>query len=632
MRYRLLSSLVVLAIAVALVPGANASAAPLSVSFGNEGSFPERTLLVASPATHPPTDHTLHVQENGKAVTDLSVTPVATARARDVGVILVIDTSESMAGAPVEQALIAARTLAAQRTGQQQFGVIEFNGSITQTLPLTSAPNTISAALAFTPRLGVGTHIYDATLEAIRQLHDANIVAGTVIVLSDGADVGSTVSQRAVASAAAANHIRVYTVGVKDRTFSARTLTSLARAAGGNYAASDAAGLRSVFTRIESQLTNRYVVRYRSAQGLGRRINVQAWIDGVSGVWVGAYSSPPPPPSARVSRSPSHVSARSFWTSTLAMVVVAFGSALLLVGGCLFHLVPRSRRHQLRDRVGEFTRGQPQEEHRAQRAHRMSLSERTDYWLGRFAWWSRFKLEMDVAAIERSPADLVLLTVAGTTLIGILVSLIVGTPFVSLPLLILAPVVMRGIVHARADRKRRTFADQLPGHLEEIGSAMRAGHSVAASIATVAQDAIDPTKREMERAVADERLGIPLDAALRPVSRRMKSTDLDQLALVATLNQRTGGNMAEVLDLIAAGARERADLRRELRALTAQARMSRWIVTMLPPAVLALLALIRPSYLRPLFHTTGGIIAMCVGVGLLVLGSFVMKMLVPSEV
>jgi tight adherence protein B len=161
---------------------------------------------------------------------------------------------------------------------------------------------------------------------------------------------------------------------------------------------------------------------------------------------------------------------------------------------------------------------------------------------------------------------------------------------------------------------------------------MRAGHSVAAAIASVATEAVDPTRRELERAVADERLGVPLDAALRPIARRMRSSDIDQLAVVATLNQRTGGNMAEVLDLIAAGARERADLRRELRALTAQAKLSRWIVTMLPPAILAVLMLIRPSYLRPLFHTTGGIIALCIGTGLVMLGAFVMRLIVPSEV
>jgi tight adherence protein B len=313
-------------------------------------------------------------------------------------------------------------------------------------------------------------------------------------------------------------------------------------------------------------------------------------------------------------------------------VLVAFTSAVLLVGGLLFHFVPRTRQRHLRLRIGEFTHGRAREEIVEQRVRNASLTGRTDAWLGRFAWWSRFKLEVDVAAIERPAAEVLLLTVFGTVLAGIAVSLLAGTPFVTLPLLLLGPLAMRAAVRRRADSKRRLFFDQLPGHLEEIGSALRAGHSVAASIASVAGDGIDPTKRELERAVADEQLGIPLDAALRPVARRMKSTDIDQLALVAALNQRTGGNMAEVLDVIAAGARERADLRRELRALTAQARMSRWIVSLLPPAVLGLLLVIRPSYLHPLFHTTGGIIALCLGVGLVVLGSFVMKLLVPSEV
>jgi tight adherence protein B len=212
-----------------------------------------------------------------------------------------------------------------------------------------------------------------------------------------------------------------------------------------------------------------------------------------------------------------------------------------------------------------------------------------------------------------------------------LFSAVAGTPLVSLPLLLVGPLVLRVIVRARANRQRRAFAEQLPGHLDEIGSAIRAGHSVAASIASVAADATDPTRRELTAAVADERLGVPLDAALRPIARRMRSADIDQLALVAMLNERTGGNMAEVLDLIAAGARERADLKRELRALTAQARMSRWIVSGLPPALLLALWAIAPSYLRPLFHTVAGVLALCVATVLVMLGSFVMRLLVPME-
>jgi tight adherence protein B len=190
---------------------------------------------------------------------------------------------------------------------------------------------------------------------------------------------------------------------------------------------------------------------------------------------------------------------------------------------------------------------------------------------------------------------------------------------------------MWAIVRARADRQRREFAEQLPHSLDQISSAMRAGHSVIAAIGSMADQAVDPTRKEFSRALIDENLGLPLDAALRPIARRMACPDIQQLALVATLNQRTGGNMAEVLELIADSARERADLRREVRTLTAQARMSRWIVTALPPGVVAVLLIIRPGYLSPLVHTTAGIVVLCLATGLILLGSFVMRLLVPTE-
>jgi tight adherence protein B len=225
----------------------------------------------------------------------------------------------------------------------------------------------------------------------------------------------------------------------------------------------------------------------------------------------------------------------------------------------------------------------------------------------------------------------VLLTAFGTLTTATLLSVLVGSPLVAVPAFVIGPAAVSGIVRVRAGRQRRLFADQLPGHLEAVGSAMRAGHSVFGSIAAMADDATDPTRREFQRAVADERLGGPADAALRPIARRMRSSDVEQLALVAALNQRTGGNMAEVLDVIAAGARERADLRRELRALTAQARLSRVIVTALPVGLLALLTAINPSYVSPLFTTTGGVIVLCIATGLVTGGWFVMRLMVPSE-
>jgi tight adherence protein B len=606
-----------------------ASATSVSASFGNAGRFPARALVASAPAAHQLTGRTVHVQENGAAVSGVSVTPISTAQQGDFGVILVIDISQSMRGEPLRQAMVAARTLAAERTGNQELGVIEFNHSSLVVLPLTSDATKIGAALAQQPKPGFGTHIYDATLQAIQQLHSRGVAAGTVLVLSDGADVGSRVAQRAVAAAAAADQVRVYTVGVKDRSFSPRTLTALARATGGSYTASDAAGLRQVFTDIESRLTDRYLVRYRSSQGLGRRIHVKVWVDGVPGTWTGSYSTPPPPPRAAVSAPAPHRSVDPFWASTLALVLVSFAGAVLFVGGLLVHFVPRTRQDELRFRIGEFVRSEAPDP--SEPTPGVGAGQRADKWLSRFASWPRFTEEIDVAAIQRSPVQVLSLMLMGTLTFAIALSALAGTPLMSLPVLMIGPVVARTVLRQRADRQRRLFADQLPGHLEAIGSAMRAGHSVAASIASVAKDAIDPTRRELERAVADEQLGVPLDIALRPIARRMKCSDIEQLALVATLNQRTGGNMAEVLDLIADAARERLDLRRELRALTAQARFSRWIVSALPAGILAILALLTPSYLGPLFHTTGGLIALSIATALVLTGSFVMRLLVPNE-
>ena len=220
------------AVATMLVAPA-AGATSVSASFGNAGRFPARALVASAPAGHPLTARTVHVQENGAAASGVSVTPISTANQGDFGVILVVDTSQSMKGEPLRQAMVAARTLAAERTGNQELGVIEFNQSSSVVLPLTSDATKIGAALAQEPKLGRGTRIYDATLQAMQQLHSAGVAAGTVVVLSDGADVGSRATQQAVAAAAAADHVRVYTVGVKDRSFAPRTLTSLARATGG---------------------------------------------------------------------------------------------------------------------------------------------------------------------------------------------------------------------------------------------------------------------------------------------------------------------------------------------------------------------------------------------------------------
>jgi tight adherence protein B len=122
-----------------------------------------------------------------------------------------------------------------------------------------------------------------------------------------------------------------------------------------------------------------------------------------------------------------------------------------------------------------------------------------------------------------------------------------------------------------------------------------------------------------------------LEDALRSVAVRMDTRDMEQVALVAELHRQTGGNMAEVLDRVAESVRERAELNRELRTLTAQARGSRWVVTLIPPVLLGAIDALNPKYLRPLFDTSTGHVLIGVAVALIAAGSLVMGRIVRIE-
>jgi tight adherence protein B len=111
----------------------------------------------------------------------------------------------------------------------------------------------------------------------------------------------------------------------------------------------------------------------------------------------------------------------------------------------------------------------------------------------------------------------------------------------------------------------------------------------------------------------------------------MQSEDIGQVALVAALHTRTGGNMAEVLERVADSVRERGELRRELRSLTAQARLSRYVVTSLPFAVGGFITIINPGYEKPLFETAVGIAVLCFAILLVTAGSLWMRAITNIE-
>jgi tight adherence protein B len=184
----------------------------------------------------------------------------------------------------------------------------------------------------------------------------------------------------------------------------------------------------------------------------------------------------------------------------------------------------------------------------------------------------------------------------------------------------------------KADRQRRTFSEQLPDNLQVIASAMRAGQTFVGALQAVVDDAPEPSARELRRAVTDEALGVPLNEALTHVTERMKSEDFQHVAIVAGLQRDTGGNTAEVIDLVAETIRGRIEIRRLVRGLTAQGRLAGFVLSGLPAALLLIISVINPSYAHPLFHSTPGIIALVVALVLMITGSVIIRRIININV
>jgi tight adherence protein B len=243
--------------------------------------------------------------------------------------------------------------------------------------------------------------------------------------------------------------------------------------------------------------------------------------------------------------------------------------------------------------------------------------------------FANLERDLEIARIEVSAARFSALTALAFIVMVSLLALI--SPLLCV-LGVLAPLSARGLLKSRLKRIREEFADQLSPNLQVLASALRAGHSFSGALSVMVDNAEEPSQSELRRAVSDDQLGIPTDEALRRVAERMASRDLHQVALLSELQRTSGGNAAEVLDTVVETIRERGEVRRLLRTLTAQGRMARWILTLLPVAVACLLEVIQPDVMRPLFTTNAGYAALTIAGLMVIAGSLVIQKIVDIEV
>jgi tight adherence protein B len=178
----------------------------------------------------------------------------------------------------------------------------------------------------------------------------------------------------------------------------------------------------------------------------------------------------------------------------------------------------------------------------------------------------------------------------------------------------------RFYVGRRIGGRLGAFNKQLPDTITLLSNSLRAGSSFLQSIELVSRETPAPMGEEMGRVVREVNLGLSMEEALKNMVRRIKSDDLDLMVTAISIQQQVGGNLAEILDTIAFTIRERVRIKGEVNTLTAQGRMSGYLVAVLPIAIAAMINMIQPAFMEPLFTQTIGRIMLGVGITMMVIG------------
>jgi len=238
---------------------------------------------------------------------------------------------------------------------------------------------------------------------------------------------------------------------------------------------------------------------------------------------------------------------------------------------------------------------------------------------------------LEQADLPLRPPEALFCYFAGLFVVGLLGLLVLPIPM-ALGLALLAGVVPVIMLHRRRRTRLREFQAQLPGTLNLLSGSMRAGFSFAQGLESVANEATQPTRRELQRVFTESRLGRPIEDALEDSAQRMTSVDLMWAVMAIRIQREVGGNLAELLDTVADTMTQRERLRLEIKALTAEGRFSGWILGIFPVAFAGVLYLIQPDYMGVLFQESIGIMAVIASAVMTFIGFIWLRKILQIEV
>jgi tight adherence protein B len=228
----------------------------------------------------------------------------------------------------------------------------------------------------------------------------------------------------------------------------------------------------------------------------------------------------------------------------------------------------------------------------------------------------------------RTPAPEYVMRLLAAIVVALVLGSALGGGALGLVLVVLVPAVALLRVSRRRGARADAFAEQLPTTLQTLVASLRAGYSLPQALDTITESGSSPTDEEFERMLVEVRVGRPLGDALLDLGARMRSDDFDWVVTALEINREVGGDLSEVLETVERTIRERESLRRNIRTLSAEGRVSAVIIFLLPIITLGLVTITNPAYVRIFMTERLGIIMASIAVALMIIGGLWLRAMV----
>ncbi|MGH3471729.1 MAG: type II secretion system F family protein, partial [Nocardioidaceae bacterium] len=490
--------------------------------------------------------------------------------------------------------------------------------------------------------LSLQTHLYDGVRQAISTTGKAG--ARSILLLSDGKDTTGT-SLDPVLKAAKSSGVRIDAVSLNQTLTASSPLSQIVKASNGAISStSNAKDLQAMFASEANDLNKQLLVSFDLPKGFtATEGTVQISVKANGTTYTGSAFvglSPVGDSTGHQATGPVYIPAPvgGFHIST-PWLIGGVGLLFLGLAGVLVFGMTRMM-------PAEKTPTQKQLElYTLQGPKKGKVSKVKDSGTGMreqvFAAAERLVEKRDFEAVLTEKLDRAGLHFKASEWLLLHVGLAIGAGVVGMllkgPLLMIIFLAF-GLVGPwvylsfKESRRIKGFNQGLAQTLQVISGALSAGLSLPQAVDTVVQEGTEPIASEFRRAIVEQRLGVEIEDALDGVADRMKSTDFKWVVMAIRIQREVGGNLSELLLTVAATLREREYLRRQVSVLSAEGRLSAWILGGLPILFTIYLTLARPTYIAPMYHNKMGWLMLGAAVVMMILGAFGLKKAIKVEV